>query len=75
MVEVCDRVKTKEDMLSQTVEQYKEVYIQARENFNKVVTVSTLVIFTDDNSGLMDLEERWKVHWRTCTRCKWSEHT
>lgn len=44
MVEVCDRVKTKEDMLSQTVEQYKEVYVQARENFGKVVTVSTILV-------------------------------
>lgn len=44
MVEVCDRLKTKEDMLTQTVEQYKEVFVQARENFGKVVTVSTIFV-------------------------------
>ncbi|THH02191.1 hypothetical protein EW145_g6782 [Phellinidium pouzarii] len=38
MVEVCERTKSKNDMLAQSIDQYKEVFIKARREFNKVVT-------------------------------------
>jgi DNA topoisomerase-3 len=41
MVEVCERTKTKNDMLIQAIEQYKEVFLKARRDFEKVITVSS----------------------------------
>lgn len=40
MVEVCERTKTKNDMLVQSIEQYKEVFVKARADFHKVINVS-----------------------------------
>ncbi|KDQ27457.1 hypothetical protein PLEOSDRAFT_1041188 [Pleurotus ostreatus PC15] len=40
MVQVCERNKTKHDMLNQAIEQYKEMYIIARRDFDRVITVS-----------------------------------
>lgn len=40
MVQVCDSVRTKNDMLEQSIEQYREVFIKARQNFAKVIDVS-----------------------------------
>ncbi|KIL66374.1 hypothetical protein M378DRAFT_185976 [Amanita muscaria Koide BX008] len=37
MVQVCERTKTKHDMLAQTVEQYKEMFIIVKREFNKIV--------------------------------------
>ncbi|KAI5123889.1 hypothetical protein M0805_005705 [Coniferiporia weirii] len=37
MVEVCERTKSKNDMLVQSIEQYKEVFIKARREFDKVI--------------------------------------
>jgi DNA topoisomerase-3 len=45
MVQVCDRLKTKEDMLEQAINQYKDMFIRARQGFGKVVTVSTFPSF------------------------------
>ena len=39
MVEVCEQTKTKNDMLAQSIDQYKEVYIKARREFDKVINV------------------------------------
>lgn len=39
MVEVCERTKTKTAMLDQSIEQYKEVFIRARREFDKVISV------------------------------------
>ena len=39
MVEVCERSRTKDDMLEQSIAQYKEVYIKARREFDKVINV------------------------------------
>lgn len=39
MVEVCEQTKSKNDMLDQSIEQYKEVYIKARREFDKVINV------------------------------------
>ncbi|KIM83269.1 hypothetical protein PILCRDRAFT_783465 [Piloderma croceum F 1598] len=41
MVQVCEGTKTKQDMLAQSIEQYKDMYIRARGEFNKVITVSS----------------------------------
>lgn len=40
MVEVCEGTKSKNDMLEQSIEQYKEVFIRAKNEFNKIVDVS-----------------------------------
>ncbi|PVG02713.1 prokaryotic type I DNA topoisomerase [Serendipita vermifera] len=37
MVQICDRIKSKEDMLVESIEQYKEVFLMARREFEKVV--------------------------------------
>ncbi len=43
MVEVCEQGReSKNDMLEQSIEQYKEVYIRARGEFNKIVDASTV---------------------------------
>ncbi|KAL0956762.1 hypothetical protein HGRIS_002881 [Hohenbuehelia grisea] len=38
MVQVCERNKSKADMLTESLEQYKEMYIIARREFNKVIS-------------------------------------
>jgi DNA topoisomerase-3 len=40
MVQVCEGGKTKKDMLDQSIEQYKEMFMKARGEFAKVMTVS-----------------------------------
>ena len=45
MVQVCEGVKTKNDMLMESIEQYKEVFIRAKREFDKVVTVILNKIF------------------------------
>lgn len=40
MVEVCERTKTKEQMLEQSINQYKEVFVKANREFHKVISVS-----------------------------------
>ena len=44
MVEVCEQSKTKNQMLDQSIEQYKEVYIKARREFDKVINVRLALI-------------------------------
>lgn len=39
MVQVCEGTKTKNDMLAQSIDQYKEMFIIARREFEKVITV------------------------------------
>lgn len=40
MVQVCEGAKTKQIMLEESIEQYKDMYIRARSDFAKVVSVS-----------------------------------
>jgi DNA topoisomerase III len=40
MVQVCQGTKTQNDMLVEAIEQYKEIFIKARRDFAKVLTVS-----------------------------------
>ena len=44
-MQVCEGVKTKNDMLMESIEQYKEVFIRAKREFDKVVTVILNKIF------------------------------
>ncbi|KAG8819991.1 DNA topoisomerase [Serendipita sp. 399] len=37
MVQVCDRIKSKNDMLQESIDQYKEVFILVRREFDQVV--------------------------------------
>lgn len=39
MVQICDGEKSKEDMLEESINQYKEVFILARRDFNRVIQV------------------------------------
>ena len=40
MVEICQRTKSKAEMIEQSLEQYKELFIKTRRDFEKIVTVS-----------------------------------
>ena len=40
MVQVCEGQKTRNDMLVESIDQYKEVYILAKRDFQKVMRVS-----------------------------------
>jgi DNA topoisomerase-3 len=44
MVQVCDRVKTKDDMLFESIEQYKEVFLLVRREFERVVQVCPAMV-------------------------------
>jgi hypothetical protein len=61
MVQVCEGSKTKNDMLEEAIEQYKEIFIKAKRDFNKVVSVSVIVPF-------LTLFVNWICHWvaRAC---------
>lgn len=39
MVAVCQGNKSKNDMIIEAVEQYKDMYVRARANFTKVISV------------------------------------
>jgi DNA topoisomerase III len=39
MVQICERTKSKDDMLFESIEQYKDVFLMARREFEKVVQV------------------------------------
>lgn len=39
---ICDGQQTKQDVLAFSIDQYKEVFIKAKQEFNTVVTVSAL---------------------------------
>lgn len=42
MVNICEGTMTKNDMLVQSIEQYKEMYIRTRAEFERLVTVRIL---------------------------------
>ena len=41
MVAVCQGTKSKEDMITEGVFEYKDMFVRARANFDKVVSVMT----------------------------------
>ena len=44
MVQVCERVRTKYEILDQSIEPYKEVYARARLEFEKVISVRIIPV-------------------------------
>ena len=40
MVQICEGLKTKTEMLTQNIELYKEMYIRIKREMNHVITVS-----------------------------------
>jgi DNA topoisomerase-3 len=42
MVRVCEGTKSKAEMLAESIEQYREMYVLAKREFDKVVTVGGL---------------------------------
>ncbi|TFY76359.1 hypothetical protein EWM64_g7651 [Hericium alpestre] len=44
MVQVCQGTKTKADMLTEGVEQYKEMFVKAKRDFDKVISVWTFIL-------------------------------
>lgn len=43
MVQVCEGTKTKNDMLEEAIQQYKEIFVKAKRDFNKVVSVGCYI--------------------------------
>jgi hypothetical protein len=43
MVQVCEGTKTKNDMIEEAIQQYKEIFVKAKRDFNKVVSVGRYV--------------------------------
>ena len=43
MVAVCQGTKSKNDMIIEAVEQYKDMYVRARANFAKVISVRRIL--------------------------------
>ncbi|EPQ56903.1 prokaryotic type I DNA topoisomerase [Gloeophyllum trabeum ATCC 11539] len=48
MVQVCERTKTKNDMLVESIEQYKDMFIKAKREFDKVIEVRPTLVFPPD---------------------------
>ena len=44
MVQVCEGTKTKGEMLVQSIEQYKDMYVMAKREFDKVIEVSLFAL-------------------------------
>jgi DNA topoisomerase-3 len=47
MVRICEGTTTKQEVLEQSLEQYKEMFIIVKREFNRVVVVSQMPIFAD----------------------------
>ena len=58
MVQICEGTKTKNDMLTEGIEQYKDMFIRARGEFNKVVTVSLedIRIYNQTERGIVSFQ-------------------
>lgn len=41
MVQVCERQASKVEIMTRSIEQYKEVFVRARQQFNLVIEVSS----------------------------------
>ena len=65
MVQVCERVRTKYEILDQSIEQYKEVYVRARLEFEKVISVRVIPLgIMKYHSSDIPLIECKKIHRR-----------
>ncbi len=45
MVQVCEGLKTKNDMLVENIEMYKEMYIKTKRDMNRIVAVRPVIAF------------------------------
>lgn len=46
MVQICEGTKTKDAMLTENIDRYKEMYIKTKRDFNRIVTVRlTRIVF------------------------------
>lgn len=61
MVRVCEGTKSKAEMLTESIEQYREMYVLAKREFDKVVSVGGLV-YTLASSRSRHTLERAQVH-------------
>lgn len=52
MVQVCERQRTKLQMLEHSLEQYREVFVRARNNFARVIDVSLILPYPRTSEAL-----------------------
>jgi DNA topoisomerase-3 len=45
MLRVCEGTSTKGDMLEQSIHQYKEMFVMAKREFAKVISVRAIPLF------------------------------
>jgi len=46
MIRICEGTTTKQEMLDQSLEQYKEMFVMVKREFNRVKTVRQMLSFT-----------------------------
>lgn len=46
MALICDGMKTKQEVLDQTLDEYREVFLQARRQFNTLAQVIRTTLFS-----------------------------
>ena len=44
MSAICDGERTKNDVIQETVEEYKEVFMRTKQNFNVLINVSDMMV-------------------------------
>jgi hypothetical protein len=44
MVQICEGTKTKDEMLSQSIDQYKDMFLKTRMDIKKVISVGPMII-------------------------------
>lgn len=56
MVQVCEGIKTKDEMLVQSIEQYKDMYVMAKREFHKVIEVNLFALLSFLSSDMTILQ-------------------
>ena len=61
MVQVCEGIKTKDEMLVQSIEQYKDMYVMAKGEFHKVIEVNpfALLFFLSSDTTVLQSVRRY----------------
>ena len=61
MVQVCEGIKTKDEMLVQSIEQYKDMYVMAKREFHKVIEVNpfALLFFLSSDTTVLQSVRRY----------------
>jgi DNA topoisomerase-3 len=61
MVQVCEGIKTKDEMLVQSIEQYKDMYVMAKRDFHKVIEVNlfALLFFLSSDMTVLQSVRRY----------------